>query len=49
MSSETTTITAANDNPGGPMTIDTALLAFVTTLARAYAQELIATRKPAND
>lgn len=49
MTSETTTITAANDNRGGPITIDTALFAFVTTLARAYARELVARKEPSND
>lgn len=33
-------LTAANDNPGGSQTLDTALIQFVTVLAKAYVAEL---------
>ena len=38
-----TTLTAANDNPGGTRTLDPLTIKFVTIMARAYAADL--TRK----
>ena len=35
-----TTLTAANDNPGGSRTLDPLTIRFVTIMARAYAAEL---------
>lgn len=35
-----TTLTAANDNPGGSRTLDPLTIQFVTFMARAYAAEL---------
>mgnify|MGYP006283257463 FL=1 len=36
---QTQTLTAANENPGGPRTVEMALTDFVTVLAKAYVAE----------